>query len=532
MRPLPLVLSTFALGLLVGCGGNAGTTPASGAAPGSASASAHLPDSGLAKPNFLRLMHTPAHPPPRRHVITAAQRERARKGGWEPVSGVPDFPNGPQTEMLMTDGTVLVFDYCSSTMYKLAPDSYGNYVDGTWSQSASLPSGYAPLYFGSAVLPDGKLIVNGGEYNFCNSQETNLGAIYDPVANSWTSVTGPGWSQIGDAQSVVLSNGTYMLGNCGCNNNSAQALLNEASMTWTLVGNGKQDVNSEEGWTLLPNGNVLEVNVFDPPYAQYYSPKANEWESAGQTPVNLITGYEIGPQTLRTDGTVFVAGATGYTAIYNSHTAAWTQGPTFPVINGQQVDTADAPSSLLTDDTVMVAGSPGLYQAPATFYIFNGKKLKSIATPPDAPNDSSYNIRLLMLPNGQVLEDDGSSDIELYSGEKVLTQYAPQISSVPKSLSPGSTYKISGHLFNGMSQDNMYGDDVQQATNFALVRITNNASGHVVYAKTHDPNFMGVASMRKVSTMFDVPSSIETGASSLVVVTNGIPSKAVSVTIQ
>jgi hypothetical protein len=530
MRPLPLVLSAFALGLLVGCAGNAGTTPSSGAAPGSASAGAHLPDSGLATPHFLRLMHTPPHPPPRRHVITAAMRERARKGGWEPVSGVPDFPNGPQTEELMTDGTVLVFDYCSSTVYKLAPDSYGNYVDGTWSQPASLPSGYAPLYFGSAVLPDGKLIVNGGEYNFCNNVESNLGAIYDPVANTWTSVTGPsGWSQIGDAQSVVLTNGTYMLGNC-CN--YAQALLNEASMSWTLVGTGKQDQNSEEGWTLLPNGNVLVVNVFDPPYAQYYSPKANEWEPAGQTPDTLVTGYEIGPQTLQPNGNVFVAGATGNTAIYNSSTGAWTAGPSFPVINGQQVDVADGPSSLLTDGTVMVVGSPGLYNTPATFYIFNGKKLKSIVTPPDAPNDSSYNVRLLMLPTGQVMEDDGSSDIELYSGEKVQTKYAPQIISVPKTLSPGSTYKITGRLFNGMSQDNMYGDDVQQATNYALVRITNNASGQVFYAKTHDPNFMGVASMRKVSTMFDVPSTIETGASSLVVVTNGIPSMAVSVTIQ
>ncbi len=29
-----------------------------------------------------------------------------------------------------------------------------------------MPSNYVPLYFASAVLPDGKLIVNGGEYNF------------------------------------------------------------------------------------------------------------------------------------------------------------------------------------------------------------------------------------------------------------------------------------------------------------------------------------------------------------------------------
>ncbi len=150
----------------------------------------------------------------------------------------------------MTDGTVLVFDYCGTNVYKLTPDQSGNYVTGTWTQVASLPSGYAPLYFASAVLPDGKLIVNGGEYNFCSTVESTVGAIYDPVANTWTSVSAPtGWSRIGDGESVVLPNGTYMIGNC-CS--SVQAQLNESTMAWTQVGNGKADTNSEEGWSLLP----------------------------------------------------------------------------------------------------------------------------------------------------------------------------------------------------------------------------------------------------------------------------------------
>jgi hypothetical protein len=43
---------------------------------------------------------------------------------------------------------------------------------------------------------------------------------------------------------------------------------------------------------------------------------------------------------------------------------------------------------------------------------------------------------------------------------------------------------------------------------------------------------MGVASTSTVSTDFDVPSGAETGASTLVVVANGIASKPVNVTIQ
>jgi hypothetical protein len=96
----------------------------------------------------------------------------------------------------------------------------------------------------------------------------------------------------------------------------------------------------------------------------------------------------------------------------------------------------------------------------------------------------------------------------------------------------GSTYKISGTQFNGLSQAAAFGDEYQTATNYPLVRITNNSTGHVFYAKTHDHSTMAVATGTKVvSTNFDVPASMETGASSLVVVANGIPSAAVSITV-
>jgi hypothetical protein len=513
--------------LVAGC--NAG-----GGAPSSAGApTVSAPSLGRgAHASLFHAMHTPPYPPPRHHVITARERARALAAGWQELAASPPFTEGAGTELLLTDGTVLVEDICTTNWFRLTPDENGNYQTGTWSQAASLPSGYAPLYFASAVLPDGKVIINGGEYNFCAATESNQGAIFDPVANTWKSVSPPsGWTQIGDGQSVVLANGTYMLGNC-CTD--VQALLNQRKMTWTQSGpgNGKDDVNSEEGWTLLRNGEVLVVNVSDPPYAQVYNPKANEWESAGELPVDLITGFEIGPQTLRPNDTVFVAGATGATAILNAKTGVWTEGPSFPIVSGLQLDVADGPSSLLVDGTVMIPASPGLYNAPTTFFLFNGKKLKPIAGPPNAPNDSTYNIRLLVLPTGQILETDYSGDVEVYtSNRRPEGRLAPEITSVPTTLAAGSTYTISGRRLNGFSQANMYGDDVQQATNFPLVRITNTSSSHVVYARTHNFSYMGVGSERVVSAKFDVPSSIGSGASSLVVVANGIASTPVQVTI-
>ena len=64
------------------------------------------------------------------------------------------------------------------------------------------------------------------------------------------------------------------------------------------------------------------------------------------------------------------------------------------------------------------------------------------------------------------------------------------------------------------------------------MRITNKASGHVFYARTHDHSTMGVATGKTpVSTNFDVPAGMETGASKLEVVANGIPSKPADITV-
>jgi hypothetical protein len=142
----------------------------------------------------------------------------------------------------------------------LTPDEFGSYVNGTWTQLASTPAGYSPLYHSSAVLADGRVIIEGGEYNFLNPVWTNLGAIYNPLTNVWTSMAPPpGWSTIGDAQSVVLFDGTYMQANC-CTTQTA--LLDPTTLTWRATGVGKFDVNDEEGWTLLPNNNVLTVDAY------------------------------------------------------------------------------------------------------------------------------------------------------------------------------------------------------------------------------------------------------------------------------
>jgi hypothetical protein len=481
-------------------------------------------------------------------IISSAWPGRAAAQSWQPLSNQPAFlVNGASNPLLLTDGTVMVQDAGSQDWWRLTSDSTGSYVNGTWSQLASLPSGYSPLYHASAVLPDGRVIIEGGEYNFFNAAWTNLGAIYDPTTNTWTSVAPPsGWSSIGDAQSVVLANGTFMLANC-CSKQSA--LLNARTLTWTTTGTGKFDVNDEEGWTLLPNKQVLAVDAYagvsppldDPTNSELYVPASGKWHGAGSTIVKLPDvnpdgsgSHELGPAVLRPDGTVFYTGATGHNSIYNTKTGTWTPGPDFPdIINQGQLDIADGPAALLPSGNVLLATSPGIFQTPIHFFEWNGADLIEEPGTPNASGDSSYYGNMLLLPTGQVLFTDFSNDIEIYTAAGSYNPaWAPRIQSVPTTISAGGSYLISGHLFNGLSQGAAYGDDAQAATNYPLVRITNRASGHVFYSRTHGHSSMAVAFGGLVSTHFDVPTAQEKGISDLVVVANGIPSNPATVNVQ
>ena len=457
----------------------------------------------------------------------------AHAQSWQPLVNQPSF--GASTALLLTDGTVMVQQGNAPNWWKLTPDANGDYVNGTWTQLAPLPSGYKPLYFASAVLPNGEVVVNGGEYNGTSRiVETPLGAIYTPTADKWRKVAAPsGWTQIGDAQSVVLPNGSYMIGNC-CT--SVQAILDVSTLTWTTTGAGKADANSEEGWTLLPDGTVLTVDVSDVPNTERYNPTTGTWSTAGHTPISLEGYSEMGPAVLRPDGTVFATGANGNTAIYTpgagGAVGVWTTGPVFPLSNGKQPDVADGPAALLPNGDVLVAASPGAYNSPATFYEFNGVSLNAVPGTPNASGDSSYFFRMLVLPTGQVLVTDGSTDVEVFTGPGAPNPaWAPVITTVPRALTHGSTYKVSGVGLNGLSQAAAYGDDAQSATNYPLVRITINATGHVFYCRTSGHSSMAVASPATVSTHFTVPAGIETGKGKLVVVANGIASTPVAVTV-
>jgi hypothetical protein len=471
-------------------------------------------------------------------LLVLAGNASAQK--WQRVANAPNIQAGALA--LLTDGRILVHNESANggnwrTWWTLAPDINGNYATGKWTQVATMPSSYGPFYFGSVVLPDGRYVVEGGEYNLGNQVWTNLGAIYDPVKNKWTMVNPPaGWNTIGDAQAILLADGTYMQANC-CD--TQQAYFNPKTLGWTNITNtGKADSFQEEGWGLLPNNDVLTVDAMKAPNYETYDPTTGKWTTPGTTIVRLEGSQEVGPFVLRPDGTVFAAGASpqgiaGHTAIYNTKTKKWKAGPDFPMVNGVALACDDAPAALEINGNVIVMTAPPVYNIGAVFFEWNGKTLKQIAGPPNGANDSAYYGHLLELPTGQLLFSDFSPDVEVFTPKGTYQKaWQPTIIAAPSSVTRGKTYVVKGTQFSGLSNGAQYGDDFQDSTNYALVRITNAASAHVFYAKTTNPSSYAVQTGAKVeSTNFTVAAGTETGVSTLVVVTNGVPSAPRAVTV-
>lgn len=456
---------------------------------------------------------------------------------WQPLATRGPFR--PGAPLLLTDGSVMVQNELTSDWWKLTPDIHGDYVNGTWKQIASLPAGYAPTYFASALLADGRVFVMGGEYNFGLLAFSGKGAIYDPTLNVWTSLAAPpNWFAIGDAQCTVLPDGRLMMANPLL---SGSAILDPVTLTWTLnqFGDvGKVDRNDEEGWTLLPDGTILTVDAIAAPHAERFIPSLSRWISAGNTPASLVdlVSQELGPAVLRPDGTVFATGATGHTAIYTpgaglTDTGTWTAGPDFPICvgsncAGQQLGIEDGPAVLLPNGNVLMGASPK-FTFPTQFFEFDGTRLNPVPAPLFSINNPSLVGRMLLLPSGQVFYTDASHfEAEIYTPAGVpQDSWRPAISHAPASVDPGQTFFVSGTQFNGLSQGSVYGDDLTNATNYPIGRITNIATGHVFYSRTSNHSTMGVATgPATVFTNVTVPLNIETGPSTLEVVTNGIAS--------
>jgi hypothetical protein len=472
---------------------------------------------------------------------------RAIAGGeWTKLNqGAP----GPVNMMLLlSDGTVMAQNTGGNAWYRLTPNN-GSYIDGTWTTRRPMTS--TRLYYASAVLRDGRVLVAGAEYG----SGWNNAEIYDPATDNWSPSTVPAGlitqnnnpqppkfqNTAGFTDSIckILPDGTVMVAPNFPTTPGGTLIFNPGANSWSAgpVYSGGQN---EASWVKLPDNSILTIDK-STVNSERFIPALNQWTNDASVPVALYDSIsELGAAFLLPDGRAFFLGGNGKTALYtpsgNYSPGQWVAGPVIP--GGLGCSDAAAAMMELNGKVLCAVGAVGVFAAPTSFYEYDYLDLTAgptgsftqVGSPTGGFTDnvSPYQTIMLVLPDAGILYSDSTTNLYRY----VPTGF-PRISSVPiiSSITAdgNGSYHLTGTGLNGISEGAAYGDDAQMDSNYPLVRVSD-GSGNVFYLPTFFWSSTGVRTGNQlVSTEFFAFQGLNAGlAYSLVAVANGISSDPVT----
>src|SRR6185312_16197465 len=338
----------------------------------------------------------------------------------------------------------------------------------------------------------------------------------------------------------------------GSQNSYNILLWSPVTLNYTVETNALLN-HDEAAWLKLRDSSVLYIGINSLNSCRYL-PKTNTWVYDATVPNNIYDpwGEEMGCAMLLPNGKGIFFGSSKYNAIYtptgDSTPGRWSSASNFPVINGAVVGQVDAPGAMMVNGHILLAVSAGnqasndKFRDPVYFLEYNYvtdtfTQVTSII--PGLGADSiagvtSHFANFLDLPDGNVLmgidQEPISKEYWIYTpGSGPIPQGIPTINNIiPIDC---SNFKITGKLFNGISEGAGFGDDWQESSNYPLVRLTHGK--RVYYAKTTNWNRIGAVqtdSLEDTAT-FTLPPGLPGGTTfSLVVVANGFASKPTSFT--
>src|SRR5581483_2766962 len=299
--------------------------------------------------------------------------------------------------------------------------------------------------------------------------------------NTWTTC-GPipnGWN-LYDANAQLLYNGDVLEGPQIGSRNSFNTLIWDHN---TLNYNSAPDAfynHDEAAWPKLPDSSVLFVGM-STDSSNRYIPQTGNWIKDAALPVYLYDGIsEAGGALLLPNKKLVFFGGTPANVIYtpsgNQTPGTWAQTDSFPTIGTCPVCQSDAPSAMMVNGHILCSVSPtaacGGSFAPPTWFMeydyLTGHFTKITDSIPgmnghDSIPLSSYQTQMLDLPDGSVLvsmsqSSSYSTSYLIYTpGSGPIPQGKPTIDGITKLTC--NKYRITGKLFNGISEGACFGDD-------------------------------------------------------------------------
>jgi hypothetical protein len=240
-----------------------------------------------------------------------------------------------------------------------------NPLSNSWSEAASYPlqtgCGLVPVT-SSVSLTAGSAAVDGvySTYRILPGwtvagagipANTTVVAVVSPTSvtmSAKATASGPAVAQFvgtptscfGDDPSILVPGGKVLAGNLLGPETYLYSIADNAfTQTGTKVYNDSSD---EEGWAVLPNGQILNYDLFqsiatNTGYAEKYTPATGLWTSVspadgtarGTLPLlsDPQVGYELGPIIRLLDSRALVIGANQHTALYTPGSNTWAPGP-------------------------------------------------------------------------------------------------------------------------------------------------------------------------------------------------------------
>jgi hypothetical protein len=351
--------------------------------------------------------------------------------------------------------------------------------------------------------------------------------VYDPSEDRWTSISPADGSAHGTlpllssvalgyelGPSLRLQDGRALV--IGANQHTA--LYTPSTNTWApgadmlgTLSNRYGTINALFGAddapaALMPNGHVLLAADAGP----------NPIESSG----NISKGSNVITHIPSTAGLQLFWGV----AQANGQTTAISVGTYITSIDSPtQIHISNAATANSTDLDLVFGG---LFSNPTRLFDFDpiAETISPVSPPIPDPNLAfipAFITRMLVLPTGQVLFNDGASNqLWVYTGEgSPKSALRPVVSKIEYS---DGIFTLAGKQLNGPSDGSAYGDDAQSNENYPIVRLLA-ADGEVFYCRTTNWTSIGVGPGTE-SVDFTLNSKVKPGLYALIVSGSGISS--------
>jgi anti-sigma factor RsiW len=233
------------------------------------------------------------------------------------------------TATLLRDGSVLIAGGSEESFYKGASASAEIY-DPRAGAFVSIPGmGAARLAHRATLLPDGRVLITGGQDE--TGRKLESAEIYDPAARAFRAA-GPMGTSRSDHTATLLPNGHVLIvgGSTGLSGEEPVAsaeVYDPAANRFTPTG-GMRIVRFKHSATLLPDGRVIvvggsDVRMWGGRYdsAEIYDPASGTFHSTGRMSTSR---YKIRDAVvLLRNGRLLVAGGGAHAEVYDPATGVF-----------------------------------------------------------------------------------------------------------------------------------------------------------------------------------------------------------------